>query len=127
MRALLDSHAFLWFVRDGARLSANARSFITGADELFLSIASIWEIGIKVSLGKLQVGQRLDQFFPQQLHLNQISVLPIDIAHALRVATLPHHHRDPFDRMLVAQSLVEGMPLVSVEALFDEYGIQRIW
>src|SRR5262249_53580287 len=93
----------------------------------FLSMASAWEIAIKVGIGKLLIGQPLDIFLPDQLERNGIDLLPIALPHVFRVTTLPMHHRDPFDRLLIAQSLVEAMPLVSVDSVFDVYGVQRLW
>jgi PIN domain nuclease of toxin-antitoxin system len=105
MKVLLDTHTFLWWITDSPRLSARAREVIRGGDnELFFSAASGWEIAIKAQLGRLQLPDDLEQFIVDQLSLNTILVLPIQLRHALHVYTLPQHHRDPFDRMLVAQS-----------------------
>jgi PIN domain nuclease of toxin-antitoxin system len=84
-------------------------------------------MAIKVSLGKLQIRQSFDRFIPDQLMLNNINLLDITISHTLHVATLPFHHRDPFDRLLIAQSLIEGIPLISIDTLFDTYGVSRLW
>lgn len=128
MRVLLDTHAFLWFVTDDPQLSVTARRLIEDADtEPFLSVASVWEIAIKVSIGKLSLAQPVDAFVLSQLALNTITVLDIALPHASAVATLPFHHRDPFDRLLVAQSQIEGWPLVSADIVFDQYGVTRIW
>jgi len=94
---------------------------------MFISIASIWEMAIKVSLGKLQLSQPFDLFITNQLILNDIRILDIAINHSLFVATMPFHHRDPFDRMIIAQSLTESLPLISADTAFDSYGIARIW
>ena len=93
----------------------------------FLSLASPWEVGIKVSTGKLTVSQPVDQFFAEELPANSVQLLPITLAHIARVSTLPLHHRDPFDRMLIAQSLTENIPIISADAAFDAYGITRLW
>jgi PIN domain nuclease of toxin-antitoxin system len=90
-------------------------------------MASIWEMAIKVSLGKLQTSQPFELFLPSQLITNNFSVLDIAISHALRVASLPFHHRDPFDRLLIAQSLVENWPIIGTDSQFDAYGVTRIW
>jgi PIN domain nuclease of toxin-antitoxin system len=128
MRLLLDTHTFLWFIAGSAELSAIARALIEDpTNESFLSIASAWEMAIKASLGRLTLAQPLEQLLPAQLAANGISILPIGLSHTFRVSSLPLHHRDPFDRMLVAQSLVEQMPLVSVDAALDAYGIRRLW
>ncbi len=128
MRLLLDTHAFLWYILGGLRLSAQACSLLQNpANELFLSIASAWEVGIKVSTSKLTLSEPLEAYFREQMFINSISLLPITLEHAALVSTLPFHHRDPFDRMLVAQSLVEGIPLVSADPALDAYGVIRLW
>ncbi len=128
MNFLLDTHSFIWFIEDNPSLSAQARIIIEEpSNDLLLSIASVWEMAIKVSLGKLQIRQSFDRFIPDQLMLNNINLLDITISHTLHIATLPFHHRDPFDRLLIAQSLIEGIPLISIDTLFDTYGVSRLW
>lgn len=128
MIVLLDTHSFLWFIAGSPRLSPRAREVIEDpAHDKRLSIASLWEIAIKVSLGKLVVNEPVERFLPAQLEENGIEPLPIRTAHALKVAALPFHHRDPFDRLLVAQCLTDGIPLVSTDAAFDPYGVTRWW
>ncbi len=128
MRLLLDTHTFLWFIEDHQSLGAEARRLIEEpSNEVFLSIASIWEMAIKLSLGKLHLGQPFDQFIANQLESNNISPLDISIKHAAAIADLPFHHRDPFDRLLVAQSLVEGYPILSADITLDAYGVMRRW
>ena len=128
MRLLLDTHAFLWFLSDDAQLSDQARKFIEdGANEILLSMASLGEMAIKISLGKLTIGGSFDAFIPEQLALNSIGLLAISLAHTAAIATLPFHHRDPFDRLLVAQSLVDSVPIVSRDGVFDAYGVTRMW
>jgi PIN domain nuclease of toxin-antitoxin system len=128
MNFVLDTHSFIWFVEDHPSLSVPARTLIEDStNAIFLSIASVWEMAIKVSLGKLTLSQPFDLFIPNQLLLNDITLLDITVSHTLRVAMLPFHHRDPFDRLLIAQSLVENMPIVSVDSVFDAYGVSRIW
>jgi PIN domain nuclease of toxin-antitoxin system len=125
---LLDTHSFIWFVEDNPSLSSHARMLIAEpTNDVFLSIASVWEMAIKVSLGKLDLTQPFDLFIPNQLLLNDITLLDITISHTLRVATLPFHHRDPFDRLLIAQSLVEVMPIIGIDSVFDAYGANRLW
>ena len=128
MRLLLDTHAFLWFVAGDFTLSAHARSLIEdeGNDKL-VSIVSLWEIAVKTSLGKLPLAKPFEQFIPEQLTRNGFQVLALTVAHTAKVAALPLHHRDPFDRMLVAQSLVENLPLLSSDETLNAYGIQRLW
>ncbi len=128
MNVLLDTHSFIWFIEDHPSLTPRARKLIEDvANDVFLSIASIWEMAIKVSLGKLTLSQPFDLFIPNQLLLNNMTVLDIALSHTLRVATLPFHHRDPFDRLLIAQSLIEGMPFISNDSIFDVYGVNRVW
>ena len=127
MRVLLDTHAFLRGVTDDPRLSLRARRAMAGASEIFLSMASCWEIAIKVSSGKLTLPKPIERFIPEQLELNPFFLLPIDLDDLARVATLPFHHRDPFDRLLAAQALGEELTLVSADPIFKKYGVKRIW
>ena len=128
MNFIADTHAFLWFVTDAPQLSARAKTLFESPDNgRLLSLASVWEIAIKASLGKLSFEQPLEQFLPQQITLNRIQLLDISMAHTLRVATLPLHHRDPFDRMLVAQALSENLSVLSNDTALDAYGIKRLW
>ena len=128
MNLLLDTHAFLWWVAASGELSRKARSAIGGArNECFVSVASGWEIAIKVSLGKLRIDGALDRFLPEQLAANGFRALAIDLKHAARVATLPFHHRDPFDRLLVAQALEEDLAMVTADPVFAKYGVNRVW
>jgi PIN domain nuclease of toxin-antitoxin system len=127
-RLLLDTHSFLWFVTADPKLSAPAQRLIaTGANEPLLSVACVWEIAIKVSIGRLPLPEPLHTFIPEQLRVNRIEVLPIELRHTFEVARLPLHHRDPLDRLLIAQVLVEGLPIVSADTVFDHYPIQRLW
>jgi PIN domain nuclease of toxin-antitoxin system len=123
---LLDTHAFLWWVADDRRLSARARRAI-GRETSFLSLASCWEMAIKISLKKLIVPDPVDRFVREQLELNGIRLLPVTFEHALAVAGLPFHHRDPFDRLLAAQALDDELSLVSGDRVFEDYGVRRIW
>jgi PIN domain nuclease of toxin-antitoxin system len=128
MNILLDTHAFLWFVDDDSLLSETARKLIENEDtQPFLSTASLWEIAIKMSLGKLDLKQPYEVFIPQQLAINGIGILNITMEHTAAIATLPFHHRDPFDRLLIVQSKIENMPLVSVDSILDRYDITRVW
>jgi PIN domain nuclease of toxin-antitoxin system len=109
----LGTHAFLWFVDDHPRLSQPARVLIETEDsQPFLSAASLWEIAIKISLGKLTLKQPYETFIPEQLALNGIGILNVAIEHAAAIATLPFHHRDPFDRLLAVQARIEDMTLL---------------
>jgi len=125
---LLDTHTFLWFIGGDARLSRRMRSLMADGDRvLLLSIASIWEIAIKISLGKLILAAPFAELIPEQLATNTIDVLPIEVADLSMLVQLPFHHRDPFDRLLAAQSLAKSLPLISGDTIFDEYQVQRLW
>ncbi|HMO83797.1 MAG TPA: type II toxin-antitoxin system VapC family toxin [Lacipirellulaceae bacterium] len=126
MRLLLDTHALLWFANGDNRLDPYAReTIITTADNGFVSVASIWEIAIKLRIGKLQLDDPFEEFLDR--HLQPFSILPIALQHAAQTASLPLHHQDPFDRLLAAQALTESLTLVSVDGLFDAYGVTRLW
>ncbi len=127
MKLLLDTHTFLWFINDSPQLSADAKNLLESEVDLLLSVASLWEIAIKASLGKLTLPDTYDKFIPQQLTLNEIEILPISVAHLALVTTLPFHHRDPFDRLLIAQAMVEQISIVSIDIVFDSYTVNRIW
>jgi PIN domain nuclease of toxin-antitoxin system len=128
MKALLDTHTFLWWIADDPRLSARVRKIIgEGKNELFLSAASGWEIAIKAELGRLQVPDDLARFISHQLAVNAIASLPVQMSHALHVRTLPRLHRDPFDRLLVAQSQIEDLPILTADAQIAQYPIKTIW
>jgi PIN domain nuclease of toxin-antitoxin system len=107
---LLDTHVFLWFIDENPRLSEPARVLIEAEDsQPFLSMASLWEIAIKISLGKLQLERSYEAFIPQQLALNGIGILNFSLEHIAAIASLPFHHRDPFDRLIAVQSKIEKM------------------
>lgn len=128
MRLLLDTHVFLWWIADAPELSTKARKAIAnGGNECFVSLASCWEMAIKASLGKLQLSQSIERFVPEQLAANGFRLLGLDFSHVSRTETLPYHHRDPFDRLLVAQALTDNLAVVSVEAVMSRYGVKRIW
>jgi len=125
---LLDTHAFLWFVWDDALLSPAAKQLIEDpANHKLVSVASCWEIAIKARLKKLDLGEPAATFLPRELATNHFDLLEIRLAHATLVETLPLHHKDPFDRLLAAQAVVQGIPLVTADAIFDQYGVNRIW
>lgn len=128
MKALLDTRAFLWWIADDPQLSLRARQVIgDGATALFLSAASGWEIAIKSRLGKLKLPADLQGFVAEQMRINAIQVLPVEMIHTLHVHSLPDHHRDPFDRLLVAQSQIEKMPILSSDAQIARYDVSVIW
>lgn len=131
MRCLLDTHTFLWFVFNSSQLSAAAQSHIADPkNDVLLSVVSIWEIAIKVSIGRLSLSGDIVQFCEDEANANSFSVLPILSKHIRPVQSLPLHHRDPFDRLLIAQSMVEGAALLSADSAFEAYapdGLNRIW
>ncbi len=128
MKALLDTHAFLWWISDDCRLSDRAREFIgDGRNELFFSAASGWEISIKAGLGRLEVPGDLQRFIADQLSRNAIKVLPIYLSHTLHTRVLPDHHRDPFDRILAAQSLVDRAPLATADDTILTHLPTAVW
>jgi PIN domain nuclease of toxin-antitoxin system len=128
VKALLDTHVFVWWINDDPRLSTPAREVIASASvDLLFSSASAWEIAVKSALGKLEVRGDLVRFIPEQLERNQIRVLPVELDHALGVASLPHYHRDPFDRLLVSQCQLESIPLITGDELIRRYHVEVIW
>ena len=128
MKLLLDSHAFLWFVAGDERLSPLARAAIEdSSNDRFLSVASVWEMAIKHSQGRLRLSPGFGEFIAGETRRNSIELAAIELAHALVVAEFPFHHRDPFDRLLAAQCTIERLVLVSGDAVMDSYGIERIW
>jgi len=128
MKALLDTHTFLWWITDSPKLSSRVGEIISdGENELFLSAASGWEIAIKVQLGRLKVPEDLERFILEQLRINNIKGLPIEMSHALHMRSLPDYHRDPFDRMLVVQAQVENLPILTADPLISKYQVEVIW
>ena len=127
MRALLDTHTFLWWITDDAWLSAGVRDVVVVGNELLFSAASGWEIDIKAQLGRLDLPTPLDRFVVEQLATNGFAPLPIRLEHALRVNELPNQHRDPFDRILIAQAQAEGLPILSADPQIARYDVQVIW
>jgi PIN domain nuclease of toxin-antitoxin system len=128
MNVMLDTHAFLWFVLDDAQLSGPAKSLIEDpVSDVFISPASFWEIAIKVRLGKLDLHSSYDDFMYRGIVGNDFAILPIEPKHTSLLTTLPLYHKDPFDRLLVAQARIENMAIVSVDDALDAYGVQRAW
>jgi PIN domain nuclease of toxin-antitoxin system len=125
---LLDTHAFLWWLTDDGKLTKRARTIIADTkNTIFVSAASAWEIATKVRLGKLLIAVELASNFGSYLEQEQFRPLSISSSHAVRAGPLPGPHKDPFDRMLIAQAQEENIPILSNELLFDRFGIQRIW
>ncbi len=128
MRLLLDTHAFLWWITDDKRLSRSARDLIAdGANEVFFSAASAWEIVIKARLGRVVLPEEPERFIAEQITANAFQVLPVHLHHALKVHGLPDLHRDPFDRMLVAQAMGEEMALLSGDPQIARYPVDVVW
>ncbi len=128
MRALLDTSSFLWFIGGSRKLSGKARKFIEDFDnELFMSVASLWEIAIKVSIGKLNLSKSFDLLIPEKIEENEIEILQIGLPHLSEMMKLPLHHRDPFDRLIIAQGIAEKIPVISCDDAFNSYGVDIIW
>lgn len=127
MRFLLDTHTFLWFINGDKKLPKTTRILIADMEnEVLLSVASLWEIAIKTSIGKLTLRKPFNELIPEQLALNDIDLLPITLNDLSLVSTLPFHHRDPFDRMLIAQAITNKIPLVSHDANFTSYPVELL-
>jgi PIN domain nuclease of toxin-antitoxin system len=128
MKFLLDTHTFLWWIIDDPQLSEKARELIgNGHNTLYWSAASSWEVSIKYALGRLPLPESPEQFLPAEIEKNRIESLPIIDAHAFRAGQLPHHHRDPFDRMLVAQAQAESLTLLSDDRQLSYYDVEIQW
>ncbi len=127
MRLLLDTHSLLWWVDGGGELSAaQMRAIARPGNQVCVSVASAWEMAIKASLGKLKLALPVADYIVRHLAANRFQLLPITLEHVVRVEALPFHHRDPFDRLLVAQAKEEGLALVSRDAAFARYGVKQI-
>lgn len=128
MRVLLDTHAFLWWIDDNPELSDTARDIIAdeGAQPIFSAVSG-WEIAIKARAGKLELPSTPKEFLTGQLSQNEMEVLPIYLKHALRVYDLPSHHKDPFDRLLVAQALTEEVAILTANPHIAEYPVETLW
>jgi PIN domain nuclease of toxin-antitoxin system len=126
MKILIDTHVLLWGLQSEAKLSRRVRALLPAAD-VWISVASLWEIIAKVQVGKLALPTPLGDYLTAKLTANGVSVLPLTFDHVKRLEELPLHHRDPFDRILIAQSLNESMPLVSADPQFEKYSVELIW
>lgn len=128
MRLLVDTHSIIWYVDQDQLLSKTAHDAITDpTNDLLISAGSIWEISIKVGLSKLTLSLPFRRWMTNAIADLDLAVIPITLENAEVQIGLPHHHRDPFDRLLVAQAIVEGLPIVSADAQLDFYGVNRIW
>jgi PIN domain nuclease of toxin-antitoxin system len=126
MNVLLDTHTLLWALTDESKLSERVRKLLPGAST-WLSVASLWEILIKAQIGKMPLPRPIGPFVMSKLSLNGVRILQVTADHVLRVESLPDYHRDPFDRMLIAQSLEEKLPLVTADRVFARYPVELIW
>lgn len=125
---LVDTHAFLWFVFDDPRLSKHAEQVLSDPNQAkVLSMASLWEIAVKVNIKKLRLGMSYAEFVSASVTSREVTLLEIDLEHLIQYEQLPLHHRDPFDRILIAQSQVEGLPVLSSNSNFSKYGVETVW
>lgn len=128
MKYLIDTHTLLWIVTNDPKLSAKAKDlYLDSENEIFISMASIWELSIKSSLGKISLEQPLDEFVNEHVKGNDIRILKIELPHVLRIENLPFYHRDPFDRLIISQSIEDNIPIIGSDKTFDSYPIKRIW
>ncbi|MBE9215256.1 type II toxin-antitoxin system VapC family toxin [Plectonema cf. radiosum LEGE 06105] len=128
MNILLDTHTFIWSTANPESLSQTVTNLLTDTNNTWiLSIASVWEMQIKLQLGKLNLNSSLPNLIDNQQRVNNLQILPIDLTHIYALNNLPSHHKDPFDRILIAQAMVEQIPIVSIDEVFDNYPIKRLW
>lgn len=128
MKFLLDTHCWLWWITTPEKLAQSAQQFISdGQNEIFFSAASSWEIAIKYRLGKLFLPELPQEFVPPRLTRDGIIPLPIEHAHALHAASLPLHHRDPFDRLLICQAKLNRLPIMTIDRQFEAYDVELLW
>lgn len=128
MKLLLDTHTFIWWVIEPTKISAQALGLLQDqSNDLFLSVVSVWEMQIKLQIGKLKFNLPLAQLITKQQQTNQLSILPVTLEHVLALDSLPFHHKDPFDRLLITQANLEGAVLVSNDAIFSNYSVKLAW
>jgi len=128
MKILLDTHAFVWWNLTPEKLSLNGLNLIDNQENiLYLSIASIWEMQIKISINKLHFDNPLPEIITYQRNINNVQILPIELENIWQLKNLPLHHRDPFDRMLIAQAMTEKIPILSIDSIFQNYSVNVIW
>ena len=128
MAYLLDTHTFLWWIfNKQTQLGQSAKDIISSEEEIYLSLVSVWEIALKVSIGKLQIRKSPQEFIKENVEKNAFNFLEIKLDHIIQSTQLPFYHRDPFDRLLISQSSIEGMTIISADEVFDKYLIKRIW
>ncbi len=128
MILLSDTHSFIWSFSNTKKLSQTAaQAFKNPANQIFLSVASVWEMQIKIALGKMVFNDTLKNILSEQQTVNGIQILPVQLVHALYLENLPLHHKDPFDRLLISQAIVENMTLISADADFAKYQVNLLW
>jgi PIN domain nuclease of toxin-antitoxin system len=128
VKIILDTQVLIWWANDISNISDRVQNIIFDIDnELWVSLASIWEIQIKVSLGKLNLPRPLPDIIATQVSENQIKIMQIELSHIYTLDLLPPHHRDPFDRIIIAQAMNEKISIASIDKAFDAYSIERIW
>ena len=128
MKLLLDTHTFIWFITDSPKLTPMSKQLIEDENnQRLISMASIWEMAIKHSIGKLRFQPSFDEFIEEQIFVNKLTIIHVNLNHIKTVASLPLYHRDPFDRLIIAQSIVEKVPIISADKIFDSYSIIRLW
>lgn len=128
MRILIDTHVFIWWTSDSQKLSFTVYNLLTNPKiQVILSVVSIWEMQIKLSLGKLQLKTALPELVEDEVKQNRIELLPLDLSHIYALSNLPNYHRDPFDRLLIAQAKSEELVIISIDEKFDGYDIERLW
>lgn len=128
MKLLSDTHTFIWSFSNIKKLSPTvAHELQNPANEVFVSVASIWEMQIKIKLGKMIFNDTLENIVIEQQQINRIQILPIQLSHALYLENLPPHHKDPFDRLLISQAIVENMILMSADTDFAKYQVNLLW
>ncbi len=128
MQFLLDTHTFLWFVNESEEMPEHLFNLLESDVDLLLSIASLWEIAIKVSINKLTLPKNYLEFINEQIEINDIQILSISLSHLGLITTLPLHHKDPFDRLIIAQAMTENITVISRDSAFDMYqDVQRMW
>ena len=127
MRLLLDTHAFLWFLLDDQKLKVTARNLIGDPNnDIEVSPATYWEIAIKIALRKYALPEPFEVFMDREIAINDFHILPIALKHVAALTTMPFYHRDPFDRLLIAQATVEQIPIISDDTVFDAYPVTRL-
>lgn len=128
MKLLLDTHTFIWFIEGNSKLSDKAKALIEASDnQRFLSVASLWEMTIKKSLGKLELGMDMQTLIDEHIYQNAIEILPINTSAFFMLQDLPFHHKDPFDRLLISQGLADDLVLLSIDEHFASYPIKCLW